>query len=65
MLLRGCDRLLPHALEVLAGSLAATGSDLASGVLEQVGEPEPLAAACAGRQPRRAVGRAGAGRAGG
>ena len=40
MLLRGCDHLLPHALEALAGSLAATGSDLASGVLEQAGEPE-------------------------
>jgi len=40
MLLRGCDQLLPHAVEMLAGSLAATGSDLASGVLEQAGEPE-------------------------
>ena len=41
VLLRGCDQLLPHALAALAGSLAATGSDLASGVLEQAGEPEP------------------------
>src|SRR5580765_7621274 len=40
VLMRGCDHLLPHALEVLAGSLASTGSDLASGILEQVGEPE-------------------------
>ena len=40
MLLRGCDHLLPHALEALAGSLAVTGSDLASGVLEQAGESE-------------------------
>lgn len=41
VLLRGCDQLLPHALEALAGSLSATGSDLVSGVLEQAGEPEP------------------------
>ena len=40
VLVRGCDRLLPDALELLAGSLAASGSDLASGVLEQAGEPE-------------------------
>jgi CDP-glycerol glycerophosphotransferase (TagB/SpsB family) len=41
VLVRGCDRLLPQALELLAGSLAVSGSDLASGVLEQAGEPEP------------------------
>ncbi|MDX6359173.1 MAG: CDP-glycerol glycerophosphotransferase, partial [Nocardioidaceae bacterium] len=40
MLLRGCDTLLPRAAETLAGSLAASGSDLASGILTQAGEPE-------------------------
>jgi CDP-glycerol glycerophosphotransferase (TagB/SpsB family) len=40
VLVRGCDRLLPSAVADLAGSLAASGSDLASGVLEQTGEPE-------------------------
>ena len=41
VLVRGCDRLLPHAVTDLAGSLSASGSDLATGVLEQTGEPEP------------------------
>ena len=41
VLLRGCDQLPSQALEALAGSLAVTGSDLVSGVLEQAGEPEP------------------------
>jgi CDP-glycerol glycerophosphotransferase (TagB/SpsB family) len=41
MLLRGCDVLTPHAVATLAGSLAASGSDLASGTLTQSGEPEP------------------------
>src|SRR5215212_5170543 len=41
MLVRGCDRLLPEAVSALAGSLAASGADLATGVLEQIGEPEP------------------------
>ncbi len=41
MLLRGCDQLLPHATAVLGASLAASGSDLASGVLTQAGEAEP------------------------
>ncbi len=40
VLVRGCDRLLPTAVADLAGSLAASGSDLASGILEQTGEPE-------------------------
>jgi CDP-glycerol glycerophosphotransferase (TagB/SpsB family) len=40
VLIRGCDQLLPHAVEAMAGSLAGTGSDLATGVLEQAGEPE-------------------------
>jgi CDP-glycerol glycerophosphotransferase (TagB/SpsB family) len=40
ILLRGCDLLLPNAAAVLGGSLAASGSDLASGVLTQAGEPE-------------------------
>jgi CDP-glycerol glycerophosphotransferase (TagB/SpsB family) len=41
VLVRGCDRLLPQAVTALAGSLAASGSNLASGVLEQIGEAEP------------------------
>ena len=41
VLVRGCDRLLPGAVTALAGSLAASGSDLATGVLQQTGEPEP------------------------
>src|SRR4051794_24350178 len=41
VLVRGCDQLLPRAVADLAGSLAASGSDLATGVLEQAGEPEP------------------------
>ena len=40
LLVRGCDLLVPQAASALAGSLAASGSNLASGVLEQVGEPE-------------------------
>src|SRR5215212_4397499 len=40
VLIRGCDRLLPGAVSALAGSLAASGADLATGVLEQTGEPE-------------------------
>jgi len=40
VLVRGCDQLLPHAVTDLAGSLSASGSDLATGVLEQAGEPE-------------------------
>ena len=60
VLLRGCDRLLPHALEVLAGSLAASGSDLASGVLEQVGEPEPWLRRAQADSHDPAVGRPGA-----
>ncbi len=40
VLVRGCDRLLPDAVADLAGSLAASGSDLATGVLLQDGEPE-------------------------
>ena len=40
VLVRGCDQLLPHAVEALAGSLASSGSAVATGVLEQVGEPE-------------------------
>jgi CDP-glycerol glycerophosphotransferase (TagB/SpsB family) len=41
VLVRGCDLLVPQAVSALAGSLAASGSNLASGVLEQLGEPEP------------------------
>ena len=41
VLVRGCDRLLPQGVTALAGSLAASGSNLASGVLEQAGEAEP------------------------
>jgi CDP-glycerol glycerophosphotransferase (TagB/SpsB family) len=41
VLVRGCDQLLAHAVAELAGSLATTGSDVATGVLEQTGEPEP------------------------
>jgi CDP-glycerol glycerophosphotransferase (TagB/SpsB family) len=41
VLLRGCDVLLPGAVEALAGSLAASGSDVATGVLLQTGEDEP------------------------
>ena len=41
VLVRGCDRLLPQAVSALAGSLARSGSNLATGVLEQSGEPEP------------------------
>jgi CDP-glycerol glycerophosphotransferase (TagB/SpsB family) len=40
VLVRGCDRLLPHAVADLTGSLAASGSDLATGILLQEGEPE-------------------------
>jgi CDP-glycerol glycerophosphotransferase (TagB/SpsB family) len=40
VLVRGCDQLLPRAVSDLAGSLAASGADLATGVLEQSGEPE-------------------------
>src|SRR6478672_1700764 len=40
VLVRGCDRLLPHAVSDLTGALAASGSDLATGVLLQDGEPE-------------------------
>jgi len=41
VLVRGCDLLLPTAVSDLAGALAASGSDLATGVLSQTGEPEP------------------------
>ncbi len=41
VLVRGCDQLLPRAVAELAGSLAASGADLATGTLEQAGEPEP------------------------
>ncbi len=41
VLVRGCDQLLPRAVTDLAGSLATSGSDVATGVLEQAGEPEP------------------------
>src|SRR4051794_11407525 len=41
VLLRGCDRLLPHTIADLAGRLASSGADLASGLLEQSGEAEP------------------------
>jgi CDP-glycerol glycerophosphotransferase (TagB/SpsB family) len=41
VLVRGCDQLLPHGVADLAGALAESGADLASGVLEQVGEAEP------------------------
>jgi CDP-glycerol glycerophosphotransferase (TagB/SpsB family) len=41
VLVRGCDQLLPQAISALAGSLASSGSNLATGVLEQSGEPEP------------------------
>ncbi len=41
VLVRGSDQLLPRAVDDLAGSLAAGGADLATGVLEQVGEAEP------------------------
>ncbi len=41
VLVRGCDRLLPRAVSDLTGSLVTTGADLATGVLEQAGEPEP------------------------
>jgi CDP-glycerol glycerophosphotransferase (TagB/SpsB family) len=41
VLVRGCDQLLPGALGELTGALAASGSDLATGILEQTGEPEP------------------------
>jgi CDP-glycerol glycerophosphotransferase (TagB/SpsB family) len=40
VLVRGCDQLLPQAVTALAGSLAASGSNLATGVLEQAGEAE-------------------------
>jgi CDP-glycerol glycerophosphotransferase (TagB/SpsB family) len=40
MLVRGCDQLPPDAIAALGGSLAASGSDLASGILTQSGEPE-------------------------
>ena len=38
---RGCDRLPSYAVEALAGALAASGSDLATGVLGQAGRPDP------------------------
>jgi CDP-glycerol glycerophosphotransferase (TagB/SpsB family) len=41
VLVRGCDQLLPHAVADLTGALAASGADLATGVLEQTGEAEP------------------------
>lgn len=41
VLVRGCDLLLPRAVSDLAGSLAASDADLATGLLEQTGEPEP------------------------
>jgi CDP-glycerol glycerophosphotransferase (TagB/SpsB family) len=41
VLVRGCDQLLPRAVAALAGSLRQSGSNLATGVLEQSGEPEP------------------------
>ncbi len=41
LLVRGCDLLVPQAVSALAGSLAASGSNLSSGVLEQRGEAEP------------------------
>jgi CDP-glycerol glycerophosphotransferase (TagB/SpsB family) len=41
VLVRGCDQLLPRAVADLAGALASSGADLASGVLEQAGEAEP------------------------
>ncbi|HEX3929502.1 MAG TPA: CDP-glycerol glycerophosphotransferase family protein [Nocardioides sp.] len=37
---RGCDQLLPQAVSALAGSLSRSRSNLATGVLEQSGEPE-------------------------
>ena len=59
VLVRGCDRLLPRAVSDLAGSLAATGADLATGVLEQAGEPEPwLARAQADAHARPGLGTA-------
>jgi CDP-glycerol glycerophosphotransferase (TagB/SpsB family) len=41
VLVRGCDQLLPRAVADLAGSLAASGGDLATGLLAQAGEGEP------------------------
>src|SRR3954447_10724752 len=41
MLLRGCDVLLPHAVADLAERLAHSDADVATGLLEQVGEDEP------------------------
>jgi len=41
VLVRGCDQLLPAAVADLAGSLAASGGDLATGLLAQAGEGEP------------------------
>ncbi|CUR54432.1 hypothetical protein NOCA2170004 [metagenome] len=38
---RACDTLLPHATTDLAGSLSRSGSDLATGMLTQQGQPEP------------------------
>jgi CDP-glycerol glycerophosphotransferase (TagB/SpsB family) len=53
VLVRGCDQLLPHAVADLAGSLATSGADLATGLLEQTGEPEPwLTRAQADAHPR-------------
>jgi CDP-glycerol glycerophosphotransferase (TagB/SpsB family) len=40
VLLRGCDRLLPSAVAELTGCLSRSGADVASGLLEQVGEAE-------------------------
>ncbi len=41
LFLRGCDLLAPDAVARAAGSLAASGSALATGLLEQTGSPEP------------------------
>jgi CDP-glycerol glycerophosphotransferase (TagB/SpsB family) len=41
LFLRGCDLLAPDAVARAAGSLAASGAHLATGLLEQTGHPEP------------------------
>ena len=41
LFLRGCDLLAPDAVALAAGSLAASGAHLATGLLEQAGHPEP------------------------
>ena len=56
---RGCDVLTPHAVSALAGSLSRSGSVLAAGRLEQLGNAETWlerSQAVAHAQPATAVG---------